>query len=111
MPIVNGTTYDIRTPDKVVNVLEQARTNKTRLKLIYGDINNGRVWGDIETGRIGRSMGPVKIPIILCNSRSMGGSGILTHCIVKIEHSNSKNGGVLYQHPQYHEKSTAQSSE
>jgi hypothetical protein len=112
MPIVNGTTYDIRTPDKVVKVLEQARTNKTRLKIVYGDGNNGRVWEDFPIiGRIGRSMGPVKIPIILFNSRSMGGCGILDHCIVKIEHSNSKSGGVLYRHPQYHEKSTTQSSE
>lgn len=100
--IVNGTSYQVETPDEVIRVLESARQNKTRLRLAYGDKETGKDWQesfDVE-GTISRSMGPVKIPILIHNARSMGGGGILTHCIVKIVTSRGKR--VLYQHSQYH---------
>jgi hypothetical protein len=99
--IVNGTTYGGQTPRAVIDVLESARANGQRLRLHWGDTSTGQDWGDVNdvTGRIGRSMGPTRVPILLHNTRSTGGGAILDHCIVKI--TTSAGGHVLYQHPTY----------
>lgn len=105
--IVNGTSYDERTPDEVVAVLENARQSRQRLHISLGETDNdrgqiGRDWlEEFEThGYVGRSMGPVKVPLLVANRRSLGGGAILDHCIVRIR--ESAGGRVLYQHPQYH---------
>ncbi|MGE3408665.1 MAG: hypothetical protein AB7I37_17735 [Pirellulales bacterium] len=104
---VNGTSYDARTPEEVIRVLESARLNRTRLHISLGETDNergklGQDWlEEFEThGYVGRSMGPVKVPILLSNSRSIGGGAILDHCVVRIR--ASAGGRVLWQHPQYH---------
>ena len=84
--VVNGTHYHAETPKNVITVLEACRSNGTRIRVRYGDTKTGRDWleeYDVE-GRIGRSMGPVKVPLLLHNSRSMGGGAMLDHCIVRI---------------------------
>lgn len=100
--VVNGTTYDERTPAAVVQILESARIAGRRLRLHFGDTDTGRDWCEEwdVTGRIGRSGGPVKVPILLYSRRSMGGTHILDHCIVKVR--TAAGGRVLYQHPAYH---------
>lgn len=100
--VVNGTYYDTRTPIEVIQVLEKARLNRTRLHISLGDASTGRDWlEEFECfGFVGRSMGPVKVPLILPLSRSIGGGAILDHCIVRIRHSSG--GKVLWQHPKYH---------
>ena len=45
-------------------------------------------------------MGPVKVPLLIANSRSIGGGAILDFCIVRIR--TAAGGRVLYQHPAYH---------
>jgi len=103
--IESGTSYDPRTPDEVVRVLENARLNRTRLHISLGETegpNVGKDWleeWDVQ-GYVGRSMGPVKVPLLVANRRSLGGGAILDHCIVRIR--TSSGGRVLYQHPQYH---------
>lgn len=100
---VNGTTYKDETPEDVIRVLERARMARFRIRVDYGDTETGESWGESfdTTGYVGRSMGPVKIPILVHNARSMGGGGILDHCIVRIEYANKRDGGVLYEHPTY----------
>jgi len=103
--IVNGTSYDARTPDEVIRVLEQARLNRTRLHISLGHIEGDKIGLDwleeFEThGFVGRSMGPVKVPLLIANRRSLGGGAILDHCIVRIR--QSAGGRVLWQHPAYH---------
>lgn len=98
---IGETCYHVDTPQAVINVLEQARNSHQRVRLHYGDKDTGRDWHDEHDveGYIGRSMGTIKIPLLVHNTRSMGGGAILDHRIVKI--STSVGGYVLYQHPNY----------
>jgi hypothetical protein len=102
---VNGTSFHYDTPDEVVRVLENARLNRQRVHISLGVTdgpNQGRDWlEEFEThGYVGRSMGPVKVPLLVANRRSSGGGAILDHAIVRIR--TSSGGRVLYQHPHYH---------
>ena len=100
--IVGGTYYDKRTATGAIGQLEEARRMGLRIRLFYGDTKTGKDWQEKSdvTGRIVRSMGPVKVPILLHNQRSTGGGAILDYCIVKIETSAGRR--VLYKHPNYH---------
>jgi hypothetical protein len=101
--VVNGTFYHKETPKRVVIALEFSRQYQNqRLVIFLGDGKTGKAWGDIEEGRIGRSTGEIKIPLIISNSRSLGGSGLLDHCIVKILAANGKT--VIYRHENYNKE-------
>jgi len=103
--VIAGTSYDVRTPDAVIRVLENARLNRTRLHISLGETegpDQGRDWleeWDV-TGYVGRSMGPVKVPLLIANRRSTGGGAILDWCIIRIR--ESAGGRLLYKHPLYH---------
>ncbi len=101
----NGTSYDVRTPDEVVRILENARMNRTRLHVSLGETGGpqaGRDWMEenMVEGYIGRSTGSIKIPLLIHNQRSLGGLGLLDHCIVRIRQTTGRRS-VLWQHPQY----------
>lgn len=103
--IVNGTSYDQRTPDEVIRVLENARLNRTRLHVSLGETEGpqaGKDWLEesFVTGFIGRSTGTIKIPLIVHNRRSLGGPGLLDHCVIRVR--TAAGGRVLWQHPRYH---------
>jgi hypothetical protein len=100
--VANGTFYDSTTPDQVIEVLENARLGCVRLHIDLGDPETGKSWGEVNDvrGYVGRSTGERKVPLLLHNTRSMGGGAILTHCIVKITRSDNKNR-VLYENPKY----------
>lgn len=101
----NGTSYDQRTPIEVIRILEHARLNRDRLHVSLGFTEGpsiGQDWleeNDVY-GFIGRSTGTIKIPLLIHNRRSLGGPGLLDHCIVRIRTSTGNR--VLYQHPSYH---------
>jgi len=99
----DSTYYDMETPDDLIEILERARTNRTRLKFYLGDIKTGKDWmeEDSKLGRIGRSTGPIKIPLLIKNVPSTGGGALLTQCIVKIVTSPERT--VLYKHPKYYQ--------
>lgn len=100
--VQNGTSYHIETLQQVINVLERARTCRERIIVHYGDTKTGLDWQDTygTTGYVGRSTGTNKIPLLVYNARSLGGGGILDHCIVKITTARYKI--ELYKHPSYH---------
>lgn len=98
--VVNGTSYHLETPDDVVQVLEDAKKNRTRVRIFYGDTKTGLDWMEENDviGTIGRSCGTTKIPLLIKNSNSIGGGAILTNCIVRITIDKTN----VYKHPKYH---------
>ncbi len=106
MQVINGTHYHEKTSQDVIDVLEEARAKQWRIRVHYGNTLVGEDWNEEYdvTGRIGRSMGPVKVPLLIHNARSMGGPAMLDHCIVRIRFSNWQRDGRdnLYCHPKYH---------
>ena len=95
------THYHEETPAKVRHVLETARLRGTWIRVYYGDPDTGRCWNDEHDvyGYVGRSTGTKKIPLLLHNTRSIGGGGILDHCIVRIVTAKGKR--ELYRHPDF----------
>jgi hypothetical protein len=100
MPEVNGTTYHPDTKPEIIALLEKCRMHRMRVRFRYGD-DDGQDWGDTcdMEGYIGRSCGQYKVPLVIYNSRTIGGPAILTARIVRIETTKGKR--VLYQHPAY----------
>jgi hypothetical protein len=94
-----GTSYHAETPDAVVSILDRALTShrKIRLRIHLGDPVTGKVWGDVETGFIGRSTGRIKIPLLIETMKSTGGGGLLDHCIIKIEEKINGTYKEIYQ--------------
>jgi len=86
---LNGTSYDSRTPDELVRKLEGLRLCNARVRFFYGNPETGVLWAEeYDTiGRIGRSTGSVKIPLLTKTIRSTGGGAILTHCILRVDTS------------------------
>jgi len=104
--IVDGTAIRKGTSPIVRDIKLRFIHRRTRLRLYLGDPTTGRDWDeqyDVE-GAIGRTGGRLHTPILLANARSIGGGEILTQNIVKIRYANKKQGGVLYQHPNYHKE-------
>ena len=94
-------TFNEKTCDKVKNVLTECYNNQCRIRIWYGDIDTGVSWLDEYdvVGTIGRSTGQQKIPLLIKNSRSSGGGGILCHCIVRIDNISSRR--TIYKHPSF----------
>ncbi len=90
--------YHLATNDKLVAVLEHCRKNRIRIKINIGDIETGKSWNEEfdTSGYIGLSKGyQARFPILVNNSRSMGGGSLMDHCILQVK--ESKGGKVLYQ--------------
>lgn len=101
--VVNGTTYHEQTAPEVIRILENSRANRQRIRIHYGDTTTGRDWLEEfdVCRRVGRSTGSEKIPLLIASARSIGGPGILDHCIVKITTTTNPRR-VLYSVPNYH---------
>jgi len=100
---LTGISYSVNTPDDVVAVLDRYYHADRRLRVFYGDKVTGKCWGDEYNtiGAIGRSTGKYQIPLMIANSRSLGGGAVLDDCIVKIMDVQTKR--VLYQHPTFNQ--------
>lgn len=95
----SGTYYHDTTPRPVIDALENARNTGARVRLFLGDRETGKDWNEENdvTGFIGRSSGPIKIPLLLRTKSSSGGGSILCDCIVRL----LVNGREVYRHPKY----------
>jgi hypothetical protein len=97
-----GTWFDHDTPSRVRSILESYRRSGDSLRIFYGDRNTGRDWMEENdvVGRVGRSCGAMKIPLLISDGES-GGPGILDACIVRI--CDVKSRQEIYRHPKYHQ--------
>lgn len=98
----DGIYFHEQTPVEVVRALNAARQARTRIRLYYGDTETGRDWLEEHDviGKLGQSLGPLRVPLLIPTCRSDGGPALLDHCIVKIKETRS--GRICYQHPRYH---------
>lgn len=89
------------TVDSVIDVLKQAKYRGFRIRLFYGDTRSGESWMEEHDimGTVGCSMGPLKVPLLIQRSYSMGGGAIMDDCIVRIQ---SMSGKDLYRHPTFY---------
>lgn len=102
--VANGNYYHAETPREVISWLETSRERRQRIRIFYGDGKTGESWNEENdvAGHIGRSMGPIRIPLMIANARSMGGPGILDHCIVAIATRGSDGKTrFVYRHPTF----------
>lgn len=97
----NQTWFEMGTPDKVKQVLEQYRISKKRLRLFYGNPETGKGWNDEHDvlGTVGRSTGSIKIPLLIEKKASRGGSAILCENILRIVDASTKQ--EVYRNPVY----------
>ena len=95
-----GTSFFDGTQQRVMDIIQNAINNRTRIRVFYGDKETGKDWLEAydTIGRISRSCGSVRMPILINNKRSVGGCIVPTDCIVKITIDKQ----VVYQHPKYH---------
>jgi hypothetical protein len=94
------TYFEPGTSRKVKRVLEAARADARRLRLILGNVSTGEPWLDDRdvVGHIGRSLGPLKVPLLV-ETGQRGGQAILTsHVLALIDWGT---GAFLYRHPAY----------
>ena len=91
--------FDDDTPKGIALKLVELYNTKQRIRLDYGDTDTNTSWNEEfgVTGRVGLSKGyyDLHYPILVHNKRSLGGSSILTTCIIGIY--NSKGGTPIFQ--------------
>lgn len=86
----------------LMNTICLACKNHNRVRIWYGDRDSGRSWNEEYdvVGRIGKTMGVIKIPILVYNSRSYGGPSILVGSIIRIDDIEDKS--TLWKVPNFH---------
>jgi hypothetical protein len=91
-----GTSYVQGTDIKVIRALEDARVRGYKVRVYYG--SKGKVWSDeYDTiGKVGRSMGNIKILLLIASSRSMGGYAIMTDKVVRIDTNIDVHKATVY---------------
>ncbi len=110
-----GTWFHRETSAGVRNCVIDALENRQTVRLWYGDVTTGRAWVEENDvlGKIGRSCGPVKVPLLV-EPGEVGGVQLLDHCIVRIDTVTRRRtrgavgtqtetvGKTVYRHPSFH---------
>lgn len=96
------TYFDPGTDPQAAAVLESRRLTGGKVRLVLGDTRIGEPWlNEYDVvGKIGRSGGSLKVPLLVEEGES-GGGAILTACVLNI--IDWKSGRTLYRHPAYRE--------
>ena len=100
------TCYHAETPEEVREAIERLVHLDRRVRLFWGYRKTGKCWNEENDvcGTISRSTGSIKVPILINNSRSMGGGALLDHCILKIV--ETRTGRVIYQAKNFKQPTT-----
>lgn len=101
-PAAKNTWYHPDTPIQVQHLLELLRCERSKVRVYYGDSDTGVSWLEENDviGRIGRSTGTLKIPLLIAENED-GGPALLDHCIVCIQRAGQGGGELLYRHPHF----------
>lgn len=99
----SGTYYHAQTSHALRQVLENARIGDTQVRIFHGHTDGERAGQDwLEEhdvrGTIARSIGPLKIPLLIRRGQS-GGPALLDHCIVRVIDTSTRR--ELYRHGSY----------
>jgi hypothetical protein len=96
----NINTFSPKTPLDLQSLIKSLNDSRERVRVFYGDTLTGRAWPEENDtmGRVGCSMGHCKVPLLIYNARSYGGSALLDGCIVAIY---STTGRKIYKHPNF----------
>ena len=94
---MNNLYFNKKTVKKVRDTLTRLKVSGERVRIFYGDAKTGEAWPEENDviGTIGASCGEKSVPLLVNNSRSMGGCAVLDHCIVAIKYTT---GAYLYKH-------------
>ena len=78
--------------ERLMDILNRSRNCRFRIRVWYGDRQTGRSWNDEfgVMGRVGRSCGSIKIPLLLNNKRSWGGEALLIGSIIRVDDIEKK---------------------
>jgi hypothetical protein len=98
--ILNDTAYQEETPFDLLQALERLRESQATARVFLGDPKTGLDWNEEcdVVGRIGRSSGRIKIPLLVPPGDDRG-PGLLDHCIVRLVKVRGRK--ELYRHPGY----------
>lgn len=92
-----GLYFNEATEKRVMDIIADNLHSENRLRFFYGD--SEKYWLDEYQmmGTIGKSTGTQPIPLLITSKRSIGGGGILTHCIQMITIDKT----VIYKNPNF----------
>lgn len=76
----------------LINILLRAYKYGFRVRVFYGDIHTGRSWNEEYdvTGKIGRTCGKIKVPILLKRKDSNYGGALLLSSVIRIDDIEDK---------------------
>ncbi|MDR0478776.1 MAG: hypothetical protein LBH31_03000 [Burkholderiaceae bacterium] len=96
-PLRHETYFEAGTDPKAARTLERCRKDGSKVRLITGNPDTGETWLDEfdMLGQIGRSMGTLKVPLLI-EPGADGGGAILTACLLAIIEWAS--GKYLFRH-------------
>lgn len=102
-PFYDSIEYaDPKVRDALVHAYINRHIRQGRIRIWLGDHATGKCWNDEHdvTGYVGRSTGAKKIPLLLHDARSLGGSAILTNNVIRVDWTDGT--GTIYKHPKFH---------
>lgn len=78
--------------EELMNIILRAYKYKFRIRVFYGDIHTGRSWNEEfdVMGRIGRTCGDIKFPILLQRKNSYFGGALLLSSVIRIDDIEDK---------------------
>lgn len=94
-----GTWFHEQTPRELREAIDKAMEKGANVRIHLGDPETGRDWleeNDVQ-GKFGRSMGPLKVPLLV-EKGEIGGGALLDHCVVRLVVS----GREAWKHPNWH---------
>ena len=96
------TYFDPGTDPQAAAVLESRRQTGDKVRLVMGNTVTGEPWLDEfdVVGKIGRSSGSLKVPLLIEDGKSGGGAILTAYVLTMIDW---KSGRTLYRHPTYRE--------